>query len=522
MKTCTACSRELCRVSFSARQWRLNKNIRKCIECITTNPLANEGNRLAPSSTKSCEVCMGSNDINEGGLECWICLEGCNILRHNCSCRGSAGQVHLVCLINYARIECCNVVGLVQPFDRFDKLRATWKVCRNCKQRYQGQLLIDMANEFVAFVNYAYTKPLHPDHWFCREYDKKIINLVSLGEKMEALASEGKHHDTVQGLATQILVTIERLKENNSIMEEYGSFLPQMEANANVTLADVLSPDDPRKKMYYERGASNLKIPMLRHSESCAAKLSTIESKLAMIAFHCKRTSMWRGLGAETINEEISVMEKLRLAYQLSIEQHGADDLRSMSIKFDLAYNIRLVEYSVEGERMLIDLYKKSNLILGKDHEFTKRAQVILQVLNTRLVRITVPGPRGLTYPKVFQAMQYKDARMACCVVRPNPFQDLECVDPLSFNDMENYYQSLQESGDPPSVETDDFLVVASNLVYLDGTVVVCHGLTDSTVNKKIGVVIKVDVLNRTYKIRFQDKDMGEKTLHKDKIHILF
>jgi hypothetical protein len=40
--------------------------------------------------------------------------------------------------------------------------------------------------------------------------------------------------------------------------------------------------------------------------------------------------------------------------------------------------------------------------------------------------------------------------------------------------------------------------------------------------NENIGVVTEVDLVNRTYKVRFEDDSLGEKTVHHDDTYILF
>ena len=89
---------------------------------------------------------------------------------------------------------------------------------------------------------------------------------------------------------------------------------------------------------------------------------------------------------------------------------------------------------------------------------------------------------------------------------------------------MLNYFLSLQESQGSASEEERDLLVVPSKaLVYLDGTVVICRGVADSRgLNEHIGVVTKADFVNRTYKVRFEDDSLGEKTVHHDDSYILF
>ena len=87
--------------------------------------------------------------------ECWICLEGGddeagNPLVCDCSCRGdSAGFAHLSCLGKYAE-QICEQSTTRHAFD------LPWEICPNCKQRYQNDLALDMANAFVSFAEMSY------------------------------------------------------------------------------------------------------------------------------------------------------------------------------------------------------------------------------------------------------------------------------------------------------------------------------------------------------------------------------
>ncbi len=66
--------------------------------------------------------------------------------------------------------------------DRLGKLRHVWKICPNCKQRYRGQLQVDMANHLVSFVKNAYTN--HERLWFCTDYPDAAIILVKVMDQM--------------------------------------------------------------------------------------------------------------------------------------------------------------------------------------------------------------------------------------------------------------------------------------------------------------------------------------------------
>jgi hypothetical protein len=71
--------------------------------------------------------------------------EGKPLVR-DCSCRGdSAGFAHLSCLTTFADQKCKKAGnGDVGAF------REPWKLCNNCKQLFQGPLLMDLASAGVS------------------------------------------------------------------------------------------------------------------------------------------------------------------------------------------------------------------------------------------------------------------------------------------------------------------------------------------------------------------------------------
>lgn len=66
------------------------------------------------------------------GGECWICLSSSNAegegLIRGCACRGTAGWVHLQCLVNAAEHK-----------------PTMWNQCPSCKQQYTGYLLLKLS-----------------------------------------------------------------------------------------------------------------------------------------------------------------------------------------------------------------------------------------------------------------------------------------------------------------------------------------------------------------------------------------
>mmetsp|Transcript_5527 Transcript_5527/g.9901 ORF Transcript_5527/g.9901 Transcript_5527/m.9901 type:complete len:215 (-) Transcript_5527:861-1505(-) len=85
--------------------------------------------------------------------ECWICLceelDECGKLpERDCSCRGQSGFAHASCIIEYAKSK-SKEAGEYDVHEFVDP----WRICPNCKQRYQHELAIDLVNSCLSFID---------------------------------------------------------------------------------------------------------------------------------------------------------------------------------------------------------------------------------------------------------------------------------------------------------------------------------------------------------------------------------
>ncbi len=119
--------------------WRINSDG----VILRTKPAGDAGDRsegVIPERHRSGDA-TGSTAADTGGPvpggECWICLnviregvatEGPQQLLRGCACRGTAGWAHLQCLVDAAKHK-----------------PSIWSQCPSCKQRYTGQLLLELS-----------------------------------------------------------------------------------------------------------------------------------------------------------------------------------------------------------------------------------------------------------------------------------------------------------------------------------------------------------------------------------------
>jgi hypothetical protein len=97
-------------------------------------------------------------NIHSGAAVCWICLEGGaddsgKTIARDCACRGNdAGFAHTSCIIKYAQKKSEQAIN---P----EEFIAPWEKCPICRQDYQNDLRIQIANAFVSFTEGTYGHP---------------------------------------------------------------------------------------------------------------------------------------------------------------------------------------------------------------------------------------------------------------------------------------------------------------------------------------------------------------------------
>lgn len=92
---------------------------------------------------------------DEDAVVCYFCLDagpdesGLPLIR-NCLCCGTdAGFVNLSCLAKYAAFKSKQTCEM-------NKFRDPWRFCPNCLQTYQNEFAVNIAAEFVSFVQQNY------------------------------------------------------------------------------------------------------------------------------------------------------------------------------------------------------------------------------------------------------------------------------------------------------------------------------------------------------------------------------
>ena len=164
-----------------------------------------DGGGKRPAAEAGPSAAVGEEENNM----CWLCHEdgpdeSGHPLRRDCSCRGGSGFAHLSCIVEYAKQK-------AEQWENGECAEDPWRVCPNCDQPYQGELDLDLANEYVALV-----KEEHPD-----DGGKHI---GALNFKRRALADlllnhlQSQRKDEVSQISNSIISMIGQMKTENPLL----------------------------------------------------------------------------------------------------------------------------------------------------------------------------------------------------------------------------------------------------------------------------------------------------------------
>ena len=284
---------------------------------------------------------MFSSDVPQ----CWICHdEGVDDfgqpLRRDCSCRGStSGFAHLSCLIENAKFQTiqwdCHDLG---------ELKRPWLICVCCNQSHQKELRIELATEFVSFV-----EEQHPvNHW---------ILAIALYEK---LVSVGPNQFEATIIANKILCLINQMKI------EYGTLPKQLlfhliEARAYYYLGCIALNDGMKD------GAKEA----LKCFEKCRDLGSVSPGMIIEVAMAEKHIDMVKEKCGEVISKERKV-ELSQNLYESRLKVYGEERIDTLYAGKHLAISLLNVRRLVEAERLLKKLAAVSKQVHGLDHTVTK------------------------------------------------------------------------------------------------------------------------------------------------------
>ena len=156
---------------------------------------------------------------------CWVCLEGAEAgrLRQGCSCRGSAGAVHLQCLVQAAAAQQDRIGppprgGPDGEFGTHMQLAMSgWLVCNTCKQEYVGSLGLD----FVRACNEHHQQPATSEIF-------RVTMNVSTG-LASLLASVGRYDEAEMSVKKGLALAKKIYGPEDSAIMDYENTLASLE-----------------------------------------------------------------------------------------------------------------------------------------------------------------------------------------------------------------------------------------------------------------------------------------------------
>lgn len=342
-----------------------------------------------------------------------------------------------------------------------------WQVCPNCKQRYQNQLALDLATEFVSFAVEKYSGTW--GHVLALNLKQDALNSLCRSSLVEnagidtlGLADEAKQ------VAHKILAMIEdmRTKDRYALTSDSVQYVLGNTYNnlGNLALADGTKEGAKKAVGYYEKFRDVCKLSANPNENG----LPVAESSLAHAKSICDQGS---------VKEEL---KKYKKCYYQNVKERGEEALDSIALGLTFAIVLQKAHHGIEKERLVTKLAAISKQVYGSDHKTTQEAETMLQAFKERyvLVETRFPSPTSDAFLMItahYQALQYKDEKT--CVVQG----------PIGAKEKEAEMRGV------PELEFATKAVAMDRIKFIEGTPVICVGLKNAThLNGKIGDIRKI------------------------------
>lgn len=184
MPICCDCAKDVPKSGFAKSQLKKAPDKRRCKQC--ARPL---------SGDQPAHAAQAARDEQEVQHHpCWICLcddtddeGGHGPPRRDCSCRGTAGYVHITCLIDMASKK-ADAIDVSPKNTAMTGLGVSvggnvlnpWRECLTCRQAYGGETLYQLAK--AAEAKYCHENSHAPPFWKAAAYDNLSGVLMSRGD----------------------------------------------------------------------------------------------------------------------------------------------------------------------------------------------------------------------------------------------------------------------------------------------------------------------------------------------------
>ena len=436
---------------------------------------------------------MSSTIKSEDGSpsSCWICLcdepddTGLLPLR-DCSCRGDtgAGYAHLSCLVQYAQTKSLEVSNNPSQSGNLEKFFEAWEKCPNCEQSYQHQLVIDLADSLLKFMDENYGEYNHSID-YVRMFNAHLVKIDAL--KIGSMERLGKEGIQIAREGVKLVEDMKRKYITNAIIAPSASIqrlVSDNEARAyhNLSTLYVLDMSNGgvkrnslEKAIYYAE-----KSRIIYKSIGDAAAVDGLERTLNMIKMSCHPDRN----------------RTMRQVFNETVEREGAESGKAIDNAKHLAGALRLDNCIIEAERLLTKYLPISRRVHGEEHSQTKEIAMALDKLTARFV--------SLDNEEEFKALRYEDEGEKCVV--QGPLQEGDYIKLV-----------VEVEG------ATEYTVDSSSLLIANGTPIVCQGLVKGAhLNGKLADVRSFDKDKERYTIYFEDTKLKPAAVKKENVRIVF
>ena len=435
-------------------------------------------------------------NIHSGAAVCWICLEGGaddlgKAIVRDCACRGSdAGFAHTSCIIKYAQKKSEQAINL-------DQFIIPWEKCPICHQDYENELTIQISNAFVSFAERTYG---HPGN----RLDDKMRVMEALRLQIQSYLSNFARWGEVEkklvnNLICRFLELVDRAKEEHDMkgwmhmaptsekFQNYRHFCSRYEAYGHIFFGQLYFWDKRKKSKDIE----------ISHYK----KARDIYMSFGMERDAKKMTDLIDHATALCEGDAIGHLACTKKMYNNALRDCGENSEQTIEIGASYASGLRLANYSIEAERLLMKLAANSRQVYGNDYPCTKTCVKFLNHCKRRFVHTLSPefGGNALRY----QALHYENDGEDCIITGPVPGSD-------PFLDFDGWQRSC----------------IPSALVFpAIGCPVICHGLVNAShLNGKLGEVRSVSVKSGDLRlgVHFEDMSLKSAAVKPENLRIAF
>ena len=412
-----------------------------------------------------------------GDVRCWICLdegpdESGNGLVRDCSCRGHSGYAHVSCLVQYGEKTTTHRI----KDNEIHGISTLWTNCPNCLTRYNNDVAMELANQYVSFVERQCK-----EGWGGAALGRGwqlMLHLEALNQKLFTLqVSDGRNtrEEEIVQVVENVLSIIRDVKSTDESLREQFRY---DEAYALSVLGRIHGQKGTAESFAEALTCYRKSRELYASMERTEGVLLDIECNMARAKFWREKFSPARGNYAEAKNEYAETATQL---YEFVCEEYGQDAYQTIRAGVACADALDVTHRGIEAERLYQKLLIISRQTHGPGNQTTESIEVDYNAAKKRSVLIKAKEGKGFVMTE--EGTHFCEAVM--------------------YEKGSDSYIVLQYKA---------FSVSSSKVVVPNGTPVICHSMTgqEKHLNGKIGDVRSWNMETECYEVHFEDKSIAE------------